>query len=111
MTAAWPTRSPSGARRPRKWRQRPSTPASPDRPRTMGGVCTGWSAGGRGADEHWSAASPWRQLNLPQIRLEPLMKARADELSPGRIRFGHELIDLEQDADGVVALIRDIARP
>ena len=40
-----------------------------------------WGAGG--ADEHWSAASPWRQLNLPQIRLEPLMKARAEELSPG----------------------------
>ena len=31
------------------------------------------------------------------------MKARAEELSPGRIRFGHELLDLEQDADGVWA--------
>ena len=39
-------------------------------------------------------------MNLPQIRLEPLLKARAEELSPGRIRFGHELIDLEQDDDG-----------
>jgi 2,4-dichlorophenol 6-monooxygenase len=58
-----------------------------------------WGAGG--ADESWRAASPWRQLNLPQIRLEPLLKARAEELSPGRIRFGHELVDLEQDAEGV----------
>ena len=66
-----------------------------------------WGAGG--ADENWRAASPWRQLNLPQIRLEPLLKARAEELSPGRIRFGHELIDLEQDDDGVRALIRDNA--
>jgi 2,4-dichlorophenol 6-monooxygenase len=66
-----------------------------------------WGAGG--ADESWSAASPCRQENLPQIRLEPLLKARAEELSPGRIRFGHELIDLEQDADGVRALIREIA--
>ena len=66
-----------------------------------------WGAGG--ADEDWRAASPWRQLNLPQIRLEPLLKARAEELSPGRIRFGHELIDLEQDDDGVRALIRDNA--
>jgi 2,4-dichlorophenol 6-monooxygenase len=66
-----------------------------------------WGAGGE--DEHWSAASPWRQLNLPQIRLEPLMKARADELSPGRIRFGHELVDLRQDDDGVLASIRDSA--
>ena len=54
-----------------------------------------WGAGGD--DESWHAASAWRQMNLPQIRLEPLMKARAEELSPDRIRFGHELIDLEQD--------------
>ena len=66
-----------------------------------------WGAGG--ADEHWSAASSWRQLNLPQIRLEPLLKARAEELSPGRIRFGHELVGLEQDSDGVRATIRDHA--
>ena len=64
-----------------------------------------WGAGGQ--DESWRAASPWRQLNLPQIRLEPLLKARAEALSPGRIRFNHELIGLDQDADGVHALIRD----
>ena len=64
-----------------------------------------WGAGGD--DEFWRAASPWRQLNLPQIRLEPLLKARADELSPGRIRFNHELIALEQDEDGVLATVRD----
>ena len=64
-----------------------------------------WGAGGD--DEQWSSASPWRQMNLPQIRLEPLMKARAEELSPGRIRFGHELIDLRQDDDGVISSIRD----
>ena len=58
-------------------------------------------------DESWHAASAWRQMNLPQIRLEPLMKARAQELSPGRIRFGHELLGLEQGADGVLAAIRD----
>jgi len=64
-----------------------------------------WGAGGD--DESWRAASAWPQMNLPQIRLEPLMKARAEELSPGRIRFGHELVGLEQDADGVLAAIRD----
>jgi 2,4-dichlorophenol 6-monooxygenase len=66
-----------------------------------------WGAGG--ADENWRVASPWLQQNLPQIRLEPLLKARADELSPGRIRFGHELIGLEQDGNGVRAAIRDDA--
>jgi 2,4-dichlorophenol 6-monooxygenase len=64
-----------------------------------------WGAGGE--DESWRAASGWKQQNLPQIRLEPLMRARAEELSPGRIRFGHELIGLEQDAEGVRAKVRD----
>jgi 2,4-dichlorophenol 6-monooxygenase len=66
-----------------------------------------WGAGG--ADDSWRAASPWPQLNLPQIRLEPLLKARAEELSPGRIRFGQELTGLDQDTDGVRATIRDNA--
>ena len=66
-----------------------------------------WGAGG--ADENWRGASPWLQQNLPQIRLEPLLKARAEELSPGRIRFGHELLGLEQDGDGVRATVRDNA--
>ena len=66
-----------------------------------------WGAGG--ADEHWRAASPWRQLNLPQIRLEPLLKHRAEELSPGAIRFGHELTGIDQDSDGVRATIRETA--
>jgi 2,4-dichlorophenol 6-monooxygenase len=64
-----------------------------------------WGAGGQ--NENWSATSAWRQLNLPQIRLEPLLKARAEELSPGRVRFNHELLELEQDEDGVTARIRD----
>ena len=64
-----------------------------------------WGAGG--ADESWRAASCQRQLNLPQIRLEPLLKARADELAPGRIRFNHELLELDEDESSVRALIRD----
>ena len=53
-----------------------------------------WGAGG--TDPDWVAASPVLTTNLPQIRLEPLLKARAEALSPGRVRFGHELIDLER---------------
>lgn len=64
-----------------------------------------WGAGGE--DESWRAASAWRQQNLPQIRLEPLMRARAEELSPGCIRFNHELLNIEQDDDGVLATVRD----
>jgi 2,4-dichlorophenol 6-monooxygenase len=64
-----------------------------------------WGAGGD--NEFWRAASPWRQLNLPQIRLEPILKAGAERLSPGRIRFNHELLELTQDDDGVTAVVRD----
>jgi 2,4-dichlorophenol 6-monooxygenase len=64
-----------------------------------------WGAGG--ADENWRSASAWRQLNLPQIRLEPLLRQRAEELSPGAIRFGHELIGLQPSDGGVRATIRD----
>ena len=65
-----------------------------------------WGAGG--ADAGWSGASPWRQLNLPQIRLEPLMKAHAETLAPGRIRFGHELTALQQDDERVTATVCDL---
>jgi 2,4-dichlorophenol 6-monooxygenase len=66
-----------------------------------------WGAGGD--DDNWRAASPWRQLNLPQIRLEPILKAGAERLSPGRIRFNHEVVRIEQDDDGVRAVVRDNA--
>ncbi len=102
-------RSRSAARRRSRWRRRRSTPASPVPARTTGRLARLECWGADGADDSWRAASPWRQLNLPQIRLEPLLKARAEELSPGRIRFGHELTGLEQDAEGVRATVRDNA--
>jgi len=64
-----------------------------------------WGAGG--LDPDWASASPCRQANLPQIRLEPILKARAEALAPGRVRFHHELVDVEQDAEGVSAEVRD----
>src|SRR5271157_4945932 len=65
-----------------------------------------WGCGGE--NPMWSSASAWRSLNLPQIRLEPLMKARAEELAPGKIRFHHEVIHLEQDADGVTSHVKNL---
>lgn len=61
--------------------------------------------GGGYTDPDFIAASPMRTANLPQIRLEPLLKARAEELG-GDIRFGHELTGYVQDASGVTAEIR-----
>jgi 2,4-dichlorophenol 6-monooxygenase len=63
--------------------------------------------GGGGLDPDWASASPCLQTNLPQIRLEPILKARAEALAPGRVRFHHELVDLAQDANGVTATVRD----
>ncbi|MDP3907565.1 MAG: FAD-dependent monooxygenase [Novosphingobium sp.] len=64
-----------------------------------------WGAGY--TNQNWVQASPCRSYNLPQIRLEPILKAQAETLNPGRIRFHNELIELEQDADGVTATVRD----
>ena len=53
-----------------------------------------WGAGGEDSD--WSAASPCRTANLPQIRLEPILRAHAESKAAGSIRFNHELVALEQ---------------
>jgi len=76
----------------------------PEYGRTIGKVeC--WGHGNENLN--WLQASACRSANLPQIRLEPIMKARADELNPGRVRFHHELIELEQNGECVSALIKN----
>jgi|GEM_PF-2907867 2,4-dichlorophenol 6-monooxygenase len=64
-----------------------------------------WGAGYR--DAEYIDASPCPTANLPQIRLEPVLRTHAEKLNPGRVRFHHELIGLEQDASGVRSTIRD----
>ncbi len=66
-----------------------------------------WGAGYR--DPEYIDASPCPTTNLPQIRLEPILKAHAEQLNPGGIRFNHELVALEQDDTGVRSTIRDKA--
>ena len=61
--------------------------------------------GGADSDPDYVAASYCRTANLPQIRLEPILKAHAERLG-GDIHFGHELVDLSQDEDGVTATVR-----
>lgn len=63
--------------------------------------------GGGYTDPDYVAASPCRTCNLPQIRLEPVLKEHAEKLNPGGVRFNHELVDLAQDGDGVTATVRD----
>jgi 2-polyprenyl-6-methoxyphenol hydroxylase-like FAD-dependent oxidoreductase len=52
--------------------------------------------------------SPCERLFVTQIGLEPLLRARAEELG-AQPRFNTELVECEQDADGVTAVIRDRA--
>lgn len=61
--------------------------------------------GGGYTDPDFINASPFRTANLPQIRLEPLLKQHAEKLG-GDIRFGHEAVALSQDADGVTVEVK-----
>jgi 2,4-dichlorophenol 6-monooxygenase len=63
-----------------------------------------WDGGG--SDPAWVAASPCRQANLPQIRLEPILKSHAEELNPQNIRFGHEVVAIDQTEDAAVVTVR-----
>ena len=62
-----------------------------------------WGAGGM--DEEWRMASPKVSSNLPQIRLEPILRARAELMSPGRVRFHHEVTHVENLDDRVIARV------
>ncbi len=61
--------------------------------------------GGGYTDPDFIAASPFRTANLPQVRLEPLLKQRAEELG-GDIRFGHEVTGYRQDTEGVTTEVK-----
>lgn len=66
-----------------------------------------WGAGCQ--DPEYTNASPFRPGNYPQMYLEPIIKAHAEAMSPGRLVFNHEMVDFTQDDSGVTARIRDRA--
>jgi len=49
--------------------------------------------------------SPCKRCFISQSMLEPLLKARAQELG-AELRFATEMVSFEQDADGVTAVVR-----
>jgi 2-polyprenyl-6-methoxyphenol hydroxylase-like FAD-dependent oxidoreductase len=51
--------------------------------------------------------SPSRRLFLTQETLEPILRSRARELG-AELRYGTELTGFEEDADGVLATVRDV---
>jgi 2,4-dichlorophenol 6-monooxygenase len=69
------------------------------------GFLGGWSEGN--LDPDYLASSAYATANLPQIRLEPILKEYAERHSEATVRFGHELVDLKQDDEGVTATVLD----
>ncbi|MCK9282706.1 MAG: FAD-dependent monooxygenase [Rhodocyclaceae bacterium] len=63
--------------------------------------------GGGTTAETYARDSACRSGNLPQLRLEPILRAKAESSPLASVRFNNELISFEQDADGVTSIIRD----
>lgn len=65
-----------------------------------------WGAGY--TDPDYIAASACRTANLPQIRLEPILRKHAETLAGSdKVRFNHDMLSFAQDADGVTAQVLD----
>jgi 2,4-dichlorophenol 6-monooxygenase len=69
------------------------------------GFVDGWGAGY--TDPDYIAGSPYPAANLSLLRAEPILKSQAEQYPQATIRFHHELVDLEQDADGVTSTVLD----
>jgi 2,4-dichlorophenol 6-monooxygenase len=66
-------------------------------------------AWGGGADAgRYAAASPRRYANVPQMRLDPLLRRNAEAACPGGVHFGHEVVGIRQSASGVTL---DVVNP
>jgi 2,4-dichlorophenol 6-monooxygenase len=64
--------------------------------------------GGGALHERYERDSPCMSSNLPQIRLEPLLRREAESRANGRVMFNNELVSFDQDDGGVDAEIRDL---
>jgi 2,4-dichlorophenol 6-monooxygenase len=71
---------------------------------SMGGL------GGHGTDKEidYRESCPVDSANLPQIRLEPIFKAHSLKRAEANMLFEHEFLELEQDAHGVTATVKDL---
>jgi 2-polyprenyl-6-methoxyphenol hydroxylase-like FAD-dependent oxidoreductase len=56
-------------------------------------------------NEHVRDLSPCERLLVSQDALEPIVKVKAEEFG-ARLHFNSEMVSLDQDADGVTAVIR-----
>ena len=54
------------------------------------------------------ADSPTRSGNLPQLRLEPVLREFAERSPHAEVDFSHELLSFTQDASGVTSRVRNL---
>jgi putative polyketide hydroxylase len=62
-----------------------------------------------GDGERFEVDSPTSSLGCAQDKLEPILLDAARSYGIGAVRFGHELVDLEHDAEGVFATVVQVA--
>jgi 2,4-dichlorophenol 6-monooxygenase len=63
--------------------------------------------GGGVLADRYAKASAYRHGNLGQRWLEPLIRRHAEVRNPGGVRFGHELVEFEEDREGIAATVLD----
>lgn len=56
----------------------------------------------------YDADSPTRSGNLPQMRLEPILREFAEKSPRAKVLFGHELLRFEQDGEGVTSVVKNL---
>lgn len=64
--------------------------------------------GGGRLDATYSADSPTRSGNLPQLRMEPILREFAEKSPCAKLLFGHELLRFTQDDQGVVSVVKHL---
>ena len=51
--------------------------------------------------------APLRSFNVPQMRMEPILRKAASAKSPGRVLFGHNVEDFSDCGNHVLVTVRD----
>lgn len=64
--------------------------------------------GGGALQAAYAADSPTRSGNLPQLRLEPILREHASGSPRAKVLFGHELLRFTQDDAGVTSVVRNL---
>ncbi|OCK77498.1 hypothetical protein K432DRAFT_358481 [Lepidopterella palustris CBS 459.81] len=55
--------------------------------------------------EMYRRDAPLRSANLPQVRLEPILKKIAETRNPGKVLFSHTVVDFVDEGDSVLVTV------